>query len=510
MAWVVPSADKSFATLNDILTNGNNAGGIDIIANGSEMYCDTLRTTQIESLVAPIFDTIQVLADFNMSESDITNCGNLGFVQANGGVVDACKEVKAQIGGNLNLNCDGGGTIQFTTNSGIRGSVDFAGNWNFATFPNVSGIPSSSNQLVNKAYVDSIGGSTGPTGPTGPTGSAGSTGPTGPSITFVKDNTEWWVSGNGSDITGDGSILNPYQTIQKAITVAEALPTSSANMGIIYVAPGQYTENLTITKGYLTIQGADTLPVPTGTIKLNGNISIAIVGSDDLFGRQFNLSGFDITGTITDTSTAQHSISLKNIYSSANGVRNLYINSTATNARTYIVNCFFSQNGSATVPMIECNLGWILIENSNLSTSSNTNCLLISGSALAVRVAFNTFENSNNSTSLASCVRITSSSISYHNFGGNTFTFTTLALRNTSPNTSGILFSTGSVNPNAVIAQNIFSLLGTTDSGGANHVIMKDASMTGNVSIFQMGNYAFAGATKIVNTITQAAASIVN
>lgn len=65
-----------------------------------------------------------------------------------------------------------------------------------------------------------------------------------------------YVSKSGNDISGTGSESNPFLTIQKAITVAEALSTSTNpyELPTIYVDAGLYLEKLTITKN-LTIIG---------------------------------------------------------------------------------------------------------------------------------------------------------------------------------------------------------------------------------------------------------------
>ena len=61
---------------------------------------------------------------------------------------------------------------------------------------------------------------------------------------LVKDNSPFdiYVASNGSDVTGNGSINNPYATIKKAIE-------NSLNLCIIHVFDGNYTEyNITIDK----------------------------------------------------------------------------------------------------------------------------------------------------------------------------------------------------------------------------------------------------------------------
>lgn len=71
----------------------------------------------------------------------------------------------------------------------------------------------------------------------------------------------YYVAKNGSD-TGDkvGTYINPYATIQAAIN---AIPTSgdsaaaSGNRYAVYVQPGYYTENISLSKPYVYIIGVD-------------------------------------------------------------------------------------------------------------------------------------------------------------------------------------------------------------------------------------------------------------
>ena len=64
--------------------------------------------------------------------------------------------------------------------------------------------------------------------------------------TYQLQNT-YYVSPNGSDITGTGAINNPYQSIQKGIDVASVLTVSDNVYRYVLVQAGSYNESLTIT-----------------------------------------------------------------------------------------------------------------------------------------------------------------------------------------------------------------------------------------------------------------------
>ena len=92
-----------------------------------------------------------------------------------------------------------------------------------------------------------------------------------------------FVSANGSDVTGDGSESNPYQTISKAVE-------NALNHSIIYVSYGNYDEsNISINKN-LTL------------ISLGGKSTVDCGGSQ-LFNiseqSSFSISGFIIKLRVT-------------------------------------------------------------------------------------------------------------------------------------------------------------------------------------------------------------------
>jgi len=171
--------------------------------------------------------------------------------------------------------------------------------WRGATgyyFDNDVRIGSATN--IRKLFVNDIvvlpGGITGPTGPTGANGTNGETGPTGPTgpqgdtgytgptgvVSTVQNLSNYYVSAtSGNDTSGNGSIYNPWQTIDKAITVLTAISgdiTASVN-----IAAGSYSENLTITKSGIALIGSSS-NLPNLTV-INGNITFNMNAGTGLY-----------------------------------------------------------------------------------------------------------------------------------------------------------------------------------------------------------------------------------
>lgn len=100
----------------------------------------------------------------------------------------------------------------------------------------------------------------------------------------------YFVSTSGSDVTGDGSIANPYATPQKAHDVAlVAYPTDWVAVDI---GPGAYVGDLAVEKWNIVFRGAGSRPETQAT-KLLGSVSVApnaatqkfneVVGLDRLY-----------------------------------------------------------------------------------------------------------------------------------------------------------------------------------------------------------------------------------
>jgi hypothetical protein len=119
-------------------------------------------------------------------------------------------------------------------------------------------------------------GATGYTGATGPQGYTGPIGATGPYGTVQAFSYNLYVSAiSGSDVSGNGQIGNPFQTIGKAVTVATSIAES--NPVIITLACGTYTEDVSVTRNNTYITGGSTSL--SSATKINGSVTFDLTGS---------------------------------------------------------------------------------------------------------------------------------------------------------------------------------------------------------------------------------------
>ena len=313
-----------------------------------------------------------------------------------------------------------------------------------------------------------------------------------------RDTTDFYVSNNGSNSTGDGSFLNPYQTIQYAVTQAEAV-ASVSNICFVYVASGHYDENVNFTKGYVIVSGATSSPQEGETTELTGTITINITtGADDLFNRQVAFQNIQITGTITDNSTVKHSLIFQNakIYGASSDIRMLYQNSTV-DCRTYILDTIItSQNATQNLtPMIQLSRGTSYIIRCSFTTGGTGGVLQVDGAGIMGSCGLTTFESSyvaalSPANSQFPIVRLAGTSTSVNSFGSCAFLMSGVANRSGETNATGIAFDS-TTNKVANVIQCVFSLYGTTAVGNANHVVKNYTNPTiGNHTIGQGSNIA--------------------
>jgi hypothetical protein len=321
--------------------------------------------------------------------------GNLSWTNAGSGAPGATGATgpRGATGATGNNGTNGAtGATGATGNNGTNGATGATGN-------------NGTNGATGATGNNGTNGATGPTGNNGTNGATGATGATGPiagingqlifnnsgaagatsnmtydttttittfsgvTVTNVlnlpssyKQPTVMYVSGNGNNVTGIGSILRPYATLQKAVDVLEATVSMNYDaQSVIYLGPNFSNASFantdygscTITKGYLTINGYQAnsnqalYGVNVGAITLN--ISVA---DSETSQNQVVLDGLFINGdanpAITNSSTSKHWLVIKNSYLIAD---EQVINQTAYNicgSKFTMEDCYLSQGGSAT------------------------------------------------------------------------------------------------------------------------------------------------------------------
>jgi len=278
-----------------------------------------------------------------------------------------------------------------------------------------------------------------------------------------RDTTEFYVSGNGSDVTGNGSILNPYLTIQKAITQAELI-SSAALVCVINVASGHYVENLTFNKGYVVLTGSLQTQTGNEVCEITGSISIAVAGTSDLFNRQVSFQGFNITcgagQAVTDTSTTPHIVSFQDCKCFVDS-QFFASTSAAADMRFYLTNVEIQQTNAASVlPIITTNVGQLEFERLDINVSGNCSAIVVGGTSVLTRFSLSTLDANSTAAILLPLLSITSTTTSTHSLGNVAFAFTS-AVAKTASNAINIASGVAT----AIIMVNcLFTLAGTASS----------------------------------------------
>jgi hypothetical protein len=277
-----------------------------------------------------------------------------------------------------------------------------------------------------------------------------------------RDQTEFYVSNDGSD-NYVGNILNPFKTVQKAITQAELI-SSATQICVIHVASGNYVENLVFQKGYVILSGAIQSQTHNEVTELTGSISIALTGADDLNNRQVVFQGFNISTaqfqSVTDTSTASHTVTFQDCKTQINSQ---FFVSTATCAdmRLYMTNVEVQQNNVASsLPVILTNVGLIEFERLDMSISGNASAISITGTSVLNRFSLSTLTISSTAATLAPLLNISSTTTATHSLGNVAFAYTSAVAKTA---TSAVYIASGIAT--AIIMLNcVFTLVGTASS----------------------------------------------
>jgi hypothetical protein len=284
-----------------------------------------------------------------------------------------------------------------------------------------------------------------------------------PLLTF-KDAQVFNVSKQGSD-SNDGSANAPFLTIQAAVTAAVA----TLNEAIVQIGPGVFTENITIASvAGIMLEGCVQSDRNIEGTNIKGTITINCTGADNLNNNQIVLSGLTILpGRIVDTSSAQHTLIIESCRlegeADTGGVC-VNVNMTATDGRTILNNVTATQEAGTvgTSPMVAVNVGWLNIQNTNISLRAEGNAIHMTGSSLLVRMSNCALESGSASATPAALLFLNSTSATPHNIALTSFVIPS-ATTKTTPAILATQPSTGLIT--AVVANCLFGINGTLATG---------------------------------------------
>ena len=268
----------------------------------------------------------------------------------------------------------------------------------------------------------------------------------------------YYVSKNGT-VGAAGDVNHPLSTIQAAITLGQA---AYPRQVVILIAPGVYTETLSITLPNITLSGYSISQQQNLMTQIVGNVGVSCSASQDLFYSQVCIQNLQISGLLYDNSSVVHTLNIEGCRISANGAVFAQL-STADN-RTRLTRCTILQASTtaSTDPILKFSSGQITLSLLDVTARNNAPVLQFDGSAKLQTCGLCTFESNTTSTTAAPIVYIAPTSAAGYTyaFGYNSFSYPSLVPRAfSSGKNCGIVCEAGTGHPTLIIAYNTFNLL---------------------------------------------------
>ena len=286
---------------------------------------------------------------------------------------------------------------------------------------------------------------------------------------LVKGNQtyNYWVSVNGSDITGTGSVTAPFATISGALAATNAI-TDGIPVNINITA-GTYTENPTIVRNNTFLIG----PAGVSDVVIVGILTLnpgATAGTLVSMGASF----LTIVGSVvcTDTTNVEVGWFLTNVNVTSYGVAAVACTGdTVNNCSITLNNCILTQNVTANPCLLltSCRANLVLVSAAQNTTAP---CVSLVGNA---SIAANGATFTSPGSAIASPIIFFANTIaagSLNSFTSCSFIYTASTVGS---GKTGISFA-NAVAANAVINYCIFSV------GGSTNIISKTGIGTTNVT----------------------------
>ena len=268
----------------------------------------------------------------------------------------------------------------------------------------------------------------------------------------------YYVSKDGT-VGAAGDVNHPLSTIQAAITLGQA---AYPRQVVILIAPGVYTETLSITLPNITLSGYSISQQQNLMTQIVGSVGVSCSASQDLFYSQVCFQNLQISGLLYDNSSVVHTLNIEGCRISANGAVFAQL-STADN-RTRLTRCTILQSSTtaSTDPILKFSSGLITLSLLDVTARNNAPVLQFDGSAKLQACGLCTFESTTTSATAAPIVYIAPTSAAGYTyaFGYNSFSYSSLVPRAfSSGKNCGIVCEAGTGHPTLIITYNAFNLL---------------------------------------------------
>ena len=268
----------------------------------------------------------------------------------------------------------------------------------------------------------------------------------------------YYVSKDGT-VGASGDVSHPLSTIQAAITLGQA---AYPRQVVILIAPGVYSETLSITLPNITLSGYSISQQQNLMTQIVGNVGVSCSASQDLFYSQVCFQNLQISGLLYDNSSVVHTLNVEGCRISSNGA--VFAQLSTSDNRTRLTRCTILQSSTtaSTDPVLKFSSGLITLSLLDVTARNNAPVLQFDGSAKLQACGLCTFESNTTSATAAPIVYIAPTSAAGYTyaFGYNSFSYASPISRSfSSGKNCGIVCEAGTGHPLLIITYNTFNLL---------------------------------------------------
>lgn len=191
-----------------------------------------------------------------------------------------------------------------------------------------------------------------------------------------------YVAKNGNDSLGNGSQGKPFASITKAMEAANAV---SGGYLAVFVGPGEYAENVSITRARTVLIGCGTSPEDHAT-SLMGSLTVDCSSATQKYNDVVSVKGIYVNDGAKVTGTGAFMTVFTDCYlttgvAATNAV--LVDNSHADRSIVYLRNCTATKQSSATTDVVKLSRGDVRMDTVRIygAISGTGNGVLVSNNA---------------------------------------------------------------------------------------------------------------------------------